>query len=911
MKRFPVYALLMGLVSLFLTGQAIAVEGDVIVVGAEMSERSKNIVPSEPKFSNLVVCHGTGGVEQWEVRVGDASQYYTTGEYYIHWRMCSGQRRPCRLIINGETVDKRALGEETGGFLAEHLAWVKTGPFTLKKGRNTIRIEGVRHMPHFLGFVVSPSADAPDDDAFRSYLNKLKKQAREAAQKRLYEINHVIGVKTREKLREMMPDVEQILFIRRYTLQSSHYYTDFIDGCVYFGGQLCLLSLEDGKVTPIVPGPVAGNDLEGGIIGRCNLSFDGKKAVFDYKRKIGEGFRIWEVNLDGTGLRPLTTPPADEVERIAKYRLPWMKSYLHHTDDMHPCYLPDGGVAFASTRCEHGILCDGPDRLVTSVIYRMDADGGNMQKLSDNSVSESAPSVMNDGRILYTRWEYVDNGSVTNKGLWAMHPDGSGTVEVGGMSIAFPSVFHLGRAIPGRNDLFTCIGAPHMPLGAGTVMLVDSRKDSRTGAAVSYVTKHLDVRHQWGWDTVPEGAVHPIPPEMQAGRDGRGNTDRGPLYMDPYPISEKFFLVAHNPDKPWNDKKAYGLYLLDENGEVEPFYKDAEYSCWNPIPVREVKTPPRIAPYTRDEGLAKQGLARVVVTDVYRGMDGVERGTIKYLRVNEHVPRHWSARRFWDNKGTPADCYDQQHSVISKKTHLGLKLQHGIVPVEADGSAHFLVAADRNIFLQALDENYMEVQRERTFVNYRAGETRSCVGCHERASELSNAVKTRPIAMLREADRPGPQPGEASGARALHYPTDIQPIWDKHCVSCHGGEKTEGKLDLTGEMTTFFNRSYEQLIDKEMQPIIGENHPKAGNNHYLPPYSLGAHKSKLLPFIGKAHYDVQLTEAERMRVITWLDSNGQFYGGYGGKKNLKYRGEPEFRIVPTFESETKLASNPK
>ena len=68
--------------------------------------------------------------------------------------------------------------------------------------------------------------------------------------------------------------------------------------------------------------------------------------------------------------------------------------------------------------------------------------------------------------------------------------------------------------------------------------------------------------------------------------------------------------------------------------------------------------------------------------------------------------------------------------MITKDTNLGLKVQVGVVPVEADGSAHFVVPADRNIFFQALDENFMEVQRERTYVNYRPGEKRSCIGCH-------------------------------------------------------------------------------------------------------------------------------------------------------------------------------------
>ncbi len=221
-------------------------------------------------------------------------------------------------------------------------------------------------------------------------------------------------------------DFDQLLFVKRYTYQSSHYYTDFIDGTENPGGNLSILSLKDGTVTEILP------SMKQGIFGRYDLSFDGKRVVFDWKRAVGEGFRIYETGLDGKGLRQLTSPPPDEPERIKKYDNSYSggtsRVYQHHTDDMHPCYLPDGGIVFTSSRCEYGTLCDGPDKLTTAVLYRMDGDGQNMEKLTDSAVSEFAPSVMNDGRILYSRWEYVDKGQLGVKCIWAMRPDGSGTV---------------------------------------------------------------------------------------------------------------------------------------------------------------------------------------------------------------------------------------------------------------------------------------------------------------------------------------------------------------------------------------------------------------------------------------------------------------------------------------------------
>ncbi|MDP6361564.1 MAG: hypothetical protein QF473_41070, partial [Planctomycetota bacterium] len=185
-------------------------------------------------------------------------------------------------------------------------------------------------------------------------------------------------------------------------------------------------------------------ELNGGIFGRVDLSFDGKRAVFGYKPKVGRGFRIWEVGVDGKGLHQITFDPPDEASRINKYKID--QAYQHHTDDMHPCYLPDGGICFVSTRCERGVLCDAPDLFTTTALYRMDADGGNMEVLSSGPLSEASPSIMNDGRILYTRWEYVDKPDVVIKCLWAVYPDGSGSTEIFGNNITFPDTMLHGRA---------------------------------------------------------------------------------------------------------------------------------------------------------------------------------------------------------------------------------------------------------------------------------------------------------------------------------------------------------------------------------------------------------------------------------------------------------------------------------
>ncbi|NQT88176.1 hypothetical protein HQ560_15520 [bacterium] len=711
-------------------------------------------------------------------------------------------------------------------------------------------------------------------------------------------------------------DFDKLVFVKRLTYSANHYYTEFINSSWTPGGNLCVLDMKTGKVVELCP------SLEDGTFERFDLSYDATKIAFAWKGEHQAGYRIYEVNVDGSGLRQLTFPQKNEAWLVEQYRA--RPHYHHGTDDMHPCYLANGDIVFISTRCQYGILCDAPDDFTTTVLYRMDKDGKKMTKLSNSSVSEASPAILPDGRIMYTRWEYVDKGAVSVKCLWAMYPDGSASSEIYANDISLPPTFLYGRAIPDAVNHYVVLGTPHCPQnGIGTVIRLDMNGgDIRSRDPMTYMTPDVDIKSEGGFAFCEDGkSWH---------RDGGGN---GRLFKDPYPLSKKYFLVSHKPaGTGWRDTKGYGLYLLDETGKVTLLYRDPAISAWLPYPLKARKKPP--VPQTpRDPELAKQKLARCIVADVYHGLYGVPRGSIKYIRVIEQVPRPWACRRRWGGDG-----YDQQHVTITKDSHLGLKVQHGIVPVEDDGSAHFLVPAEANILLQVLDENHMAVQTERTFVNYMPGETRSCIGCHETPENAPRPFAATTLkALTRDPSMPGPQVGEKAGGRPLHYITDVQPVLDKHCVKCHSStgptagstQKPKGNLDLSGELTALFCVSYENLIPSRrggkykhsrrlLGPVIGENHPKTGNVHYLPARSLGSHSSVLVAMLNpgkvtlkdpkdaaraavlaKEHKDVKLKPEEMVRITNWVDTNCQYYGSWWGRRNLQYKAHANFRPVPT------------
>ena len=188
---------------------------------------------------------------------------------------------------------------------------------------------------------------------------------------------------------------DEIVFVKRKPYSSDHYYTDINNGTspdrFLPENAICVFNVRTGKERPVVTAA----QLPGGkgFIGKISLSFDARKVLFDFRETPSSGFRVWEVGIDGTGLRQVSFPPEDEAKKVARWGRPW------HTDDVHPNYLVDGRIIFSSTRSEHTVLCGGSAHLVAPTLHVMDADGKNITQLTRSPVSEFCPLVMSDGRV--------------------------------------------------------------------------------------------------------------------------------------------------------------------------------------------------------------------------------------------------------------------------------------------------------------------------------------------------------------------------------------------------------------------------------------------------------------------------------------------------------------------------------
>ena len=714
--------------------------------------------------------------------------------------------------------------------------------------------------------------------------------------------------------------IDEVLFLRRYTYNSNHVYTDHVNCDWLPGAGFSILDLKTGEVRDLFY-----NELHNGMIQRFDVSYDARKVVFDFKASPFDGYRIYEANLDGTNLHQLTFPTENERELIEKYH---SGSYLHGTDDLHPCYLPDGGIAFVSTRPQFSVLCDASDNFTVTNLYRMDGNGGNLQPLTFSALNEQSPTVLPDGRIIYHRWEYVDKAAGNAKALWAINPDGTGASEIYGDNITFPESMMYPRSIPDSSNKIVFLGTSHCcPNNAfGTVIVIDTKKNVRDIDTMYYVTDDVRTYHHNGFHFRDESGHYK---HDLTGIPGR-------LFKDPYPISEDLFMVSRKPaGLVWSAPTGYDLVLLNHQGEETVLFADDNASCWHAFPLQTREVPP-IRSSVIDEELAEKNLALCTVTDIYTGMPNVKRGSVKFIRVLEQIPRSWSARKSWgdDHLGTT-----HAHSAVSNGS-LSVKIQLGVVPVEEDGSAQFYVPANRAIYFQALDSQFREIQTERTYVNYRPGEKRACVGCHEMQNEaplLQNLVT--PIALTKKPSMLGPQFEQTNATFTFDYDRQIQPIWDTHCCSCHKGGEGSAQPDLRGMAQGVYSVSYWNLVklgDNSSQ-LLGnraERNEDAASNciEYIPPYQTGTLSSPLgawlfgdtilreaskeaqkeLDKLIEVHKDsnINLTVSERLVVANWLDVNVPYHPSYFGKLHEKFQGRIDYRPEVSVE-EARSRSLPK
>lgn len=592
------------------------------------------------------------------------------------------------------------------------------------------------------------------------------------------------------------------------------------------GGAIKMIDLNNGgKLTTII-------ETKEGFIRDPVIHWNGRKILFSWKQNPNDNHHIYEINIDGTGLRQLT--------------------FLKDVDDINPLYLPDERIVFSSDRELKYVPCN---RHRMFNLYRMNPDGSNIHQITKNTGYDKASSITPDGRILFDRYYYIDRDSHNVNSLWTVNPDGTNQDQFWGNHTETPDIVVQGRIIPESQQTIAIFGSAH----------------DRPRGILALIDKRLGIDG-------PGPVIRTWPPEvvnLVVGETTNNNAtvitryvtgyistlQSGIYYQDPYPLSDKYFLVSRMTMS--SNPPVESIYLVDIFGNEILVHKEYP-GCFAPMSVSQQVRPlvrPDLRNFENNDGY-------FYVEDVYEGLTGIKRGTIKSIRVVESPEkRYWASGTLaWFNYSTTYPGISW-HSFETKRIL-------GTIPIEEDGSAYFEVPTDKFVYFQLLDENGMMIQSMRSGTVVQSGETKGCVGCHD------NRVRTplnRGNALLMALKKPPQRLRDWYGeSREFNYAAEVQPVFDKHCVQCHNfGTKAGQKLNLARDRNVIFNTSYNELWRKNYIVVTG-----AGPCKVPEPKSWGSHASPLVKTLLKGHQDVNLSKEEFDRIVTWIDLNGIFYGSF-------------------------------
>ncbi len=557
----------------------------------------------------------------------------------------------------------------------------------------------------------------------------------------------------------------------------------------------------------------------GEFVGDVDLHFDGSRMLFSMPAG-GGPWRLFEMASDGSRLHELPLIPDEDVSNY------------------DACYLPNGNILFSSTAPFVGVPCVTGSSHVSN-FYLKDMASGTIRRLTFEQDHDWCPTVMNDGRVLYLRWEYSDIPHFVSRILFTMAPDGTDQREFYGSNSYWPNSMFYARPIPGSATKFiTIVGGHHDNPRMGELVLFDASKGKHEADGVI--------------QRIP-GRGQPVEPIIL---DGLTQAS-WPRFLHPYPLSDKYFLVSckPSPTAPW------GIYLADVFDNLTLIKERPGYALLEPLPLRPTPAPPALAP--RSDPSRQDAV--VYMSDVYagNGLAGVPRGTVKSLRLFTYNFAY--------------------HGVGGQIHRIGMdgpwdiKRVLGTVPVEEDGSCYFRVPANTPISVQPLDENGQALQLMRSWMTAMPGETLSCVGCHESQSEGPPATPVRASFRAPSEIREWYGP-----TRGFSFKREVQPVLDAYCVRCHDGalspdlraqpEIPAGAPEAGYDNGSKFSPSYLALRSFVRAPTI------ESDMHLLSPGEFAVDTTRLVQTLRKGHYGVTLDAEAWDRLNTWMDLGSPYHG---------------------------------
>jgi hypothetical protein len=560
------------------------------------------------------------------------------------------------------------------------------------------------------------------------------------------------------RLKTVLCQTPRIVFTKHFTLRPSFFgYTEGQSDAQHErhfqpGASLCLLELDGSvaRVRTLLHDP-------GGMIRDPAVSWDAARVAFAWKKSLDEDdYHLYDLELATGQVRQLT-------------------SGLGFAD-YEPAYLPNGDIVFSSTRCVQTVDCWWTE---VSNLYTCDRDGRYLRRLGFDQVHTLYPQVLDDGRVIYLRWDYNDRSQMFTQKLFVMNSDGTGQTEFYGNNSWFPTTIGHARGIPGTQRV-VCIFSGHHTPQTGKLGMLDPAKGRQENSGAQLIA--------------------PVRATEAERTDVYGQS--GDLFQYPVALNQTEFLVTYSPFD-WESDRAknspsggFAIYWMDINGRRELLASDPQIPCNQAVPLVP-RSPPPPQPNRVDY---RQNSGTYYVYDVHAGLglERVPRGVIKKLRV---IALDFRPAGIGNN----GSIGPSGEALVCTPISIGngswdVKTVLGDAKVHEDGSAFFRVPARLPVYFQALDEENRAVQTMRSWSTLQPGEDRACVGCHEHKNTTPPAGRRSPTLALQS----GPQSLEPfyGPPRGFSFRKEIQPILDRHCTGCHKDREQKMTPDTLTEAVT-------------------------------------------------------------------------------------------------------------
>ncbi len=446
-----------------------------------------------------------------------------------------------------------------------------------------------------------------------------------------------------------------------------------------------------------------------------DVSFNGKAIIFAGKKSEADTWQIWRMNADGTNKMQLTSASGNCVAPVhagARFFL----------DDPEPVIQ----IIYAGD--SHGWKNPGIGYPAYS-IYAIDITGERTHRLSFNLNADFEPTVLPNGRIIYSSWQrygerFEGHGTTA---LLAVNNDGTDLMPFYGNH---EGPIYKSMAEVDKN---------------GSVYFIETESPGFLG----------------GGNLAKTGQSRPLHTYERITHSG--------FYTAPSILNDGSLLVSFRDA---DGTTPYGIFTMDAGTmkRKERIYGSPD---WHALDVHS------LAPHTEPKGRSNW-LIPGTETGVYYALDvyrtnldeyeDMERGTLKYIRVIEGIP-----------------VKDELHSARAPITSYAPSRILGVMPLEADGSFQFVLPASTPVTFQLLDEHHRAAATQQGWTWVMGNESRGCIGCHE-DREMSppnifvDAVKKDPVNLVLPPER----------RRTADFKNSIYTLMEKNCTTseCHNSDAT-------------------------------------------------------------------------------------------------------------------------